>query len=59
MWSLVASLWGRLRLWAVVTSEGLGSTSVGYRRGAMRLHLNRALSERAATGDSPVRVHIN
>jgi hypothetical protein len=56
MWLLVASRWGRLRLWAVVTSEGPRLTQAQCRRAAIRLHLNPALSERAATGD---RVHIS
>jgi hypothetical protein len=59
MWSRVASLWGRLRLWAVVISERSRLTEAQCRRAAIRLHLNPALSERAATGDRPVRVHIN
>jgi hypothetical protein len=50
MWSLGASLWGRLRLWAVVTSERSRLTEVPCRPAAMRLHLNAAFSERAATG---------
>jgi hypothetical protein len=59
MWLLGASRWERLRLWAVVTSEWPRSTQAQCRRAAIGSHLNPALSERAATGDTPVRLDIN
>jgi hypothetical protein len=58
MWCLGVSLWRRLRLWAVVTSEGPRLTEDPFRTAAIGLHLNPALSERAATG-RPARVRIS